>query len=158
MDVFFLPSAQKGKISRIIKYREKSLDHAGVGETAGLVMESAYLPRRGDIISGDRTALITKDIHARVFWFDGSYEQNELVCIKHTTQSADASMRIINKLDPAVMDEVIQTPRNIELGEVAEVIIGLKQNIVIDSFSAIPEMGRFVIEKDGIPAGGGIVI
>jgi translation elongation factor EF-1alpha len=56
------------------------------------------------------------------------------------------------------MDEVIQSPRNIELGEVAEVIIGLKQNVVIDSSTSIPEMGRFIIEKNGIPVGGGIVI
>ena len=158
MNVYFLPSAKKCKISGIIKYLKKPLDYAGIGETAGLILGSGYSPGRGEVIAGDSSALITKDIHARVFWFDGSYKQNDLVSIKHTTQSADASMTIMNKLDPAVIEEVILSPANIEIGEVAEVMINLKQEVVIDPFSVIPEMGRFIIEKDGIPVGGGIVI
>lgn len=158
MEVYFLPSTEKGRISRIIKYLEKPLKSAAVGETAGLILDNGYAPGRGNVISGDASALITQDIHARVFWFDRSYEQNERVCIKHTSQSIYATMTIINKLDPAVIDEVIPSPRTIEIGEVAEVIIHLNQDVVVDPFSAIPEMGRFIIEKDGIPLGGGIVI
>lgn len=158
MEVFFLPSLKKGRISKIIKFLEPPLHSAGVGETAGLVLDNGFTPARGNVISGDATALITKDIHARVFWFDGSYEESETVCVKHTTQSAEAFLMIMNKLDPAVIDDIIQSPRNIEIGEVAEVIVHLKQNMVIDTFGAIPEMGRFVIEKNGIPVGGGIVI
>jgi sulfate adenylyltransferase subunit 1 len=158
MDVYFLPSAKKSKVAQIIKYMKQPLDIAGFGEAVGLVLDNGYTPGRGEVIAGDVNALITKDIHARVFWFDGSYNQNELVLIKHTTQSADASMTIMNKLDPAIIEEVILSPLDIEIGEVAEVMINLKQEVVIDLFSAIPEMGRFIIEKEGIPVGGGIVI
>lgn len=158
MEVFFLPTSKKGIISQIVKFLEKPPDSAGVGETAGLILDKGYVPARGNVIAGDASALISRDIHARVFWFDSSYEQNECVCIKHTTQTAEATLKIMNKLDPAVIDDMIQSPRNIEIGEVAEVIVNLKQEMVIDAFGVIPEMGRFVIEKNGIPVGGGIVI
>lgn len=158
MEVFFLPTAKKGKIAQIVKFLAPPPESAGVGDTAGLILDNGYVPGRGEMISGDSSAMISKNIHARVFWFDGSYHEDETICIKHTTQSSDAVLSVKNKLDPAVIDEVIQNPENIEVGEVAEVIVKLKGEVVVDPFNFIAEMGRFVIEKEGIPVGGGIVL
>lgn len=42
-------------------------------------------------------------------------------------------------------------------GEIAKVKVHTENDIVVDPFTSIPEMGRFVIERCGIPVGGGIV-
>jgi len=40
---------------------------------------------------------------------------------------------------------------------VADVLIQLDGKSVVDLFNEIPEMGRFVLEKDGRPVAGGII-
>lgn len=40
----------------------------------------------------------------------------------------------------------------------ADVMIHLKGQAVVDPFNDIPEMGRFVLEKEGIPVAGGIIL
>ena len=84
MEVVILPSARKSRVAQIVKFREPPLESAGVGDTAALILDNGYVPRRGEVISGDTSTRISRDIHARVFWFDDSYKKNEMICIKHT--------------------------------------------------------------------------
>jgi translation elongation factor EF-1alpha len=42
--------------------------------------------------------------------------------------------------------------------EVADVLLHLDSEVVVDPFTEIPEMGRFVLEKDGRPVAGGIIL
>ena len=41
--------------------------------------------------------------------------------------------------------------------EVAHILIHLESHVVVDPFNDIPEMGRFVLEKDQRPVAGGII-
>jgi translation elongation factor EF-1alpha len=65
---------------------------------------------------------------------------------------------IHSKVDPAFMDQVIQNPTDIAIGEVAHVTLTTDQPLIIDSFTEINEMGRFVIESNNDPVACGIVI
>jgi translation elongation factor EF-1alpha len=56
------------------------------------------------------------------------------------------------------MDKKLDRMNHLEIGEVAKVKIQTERKMVIDFFSYIPELGRFIIEKNGIPVGGGIVV
>jgi translation elongation factor EF-1alpha len=47
---------------------------------------------------------------------------------------------------------------SIKGAEVAHALIHLEAPAVVDSFNDIPEMGRFVLEKDGRPVAGGIIL
>ena len=55
------------------------------------------------------------------------------------------------------MEKTEEDAQEILPAEVAEVVIRLERPVLVDSFSFIPEMGRFVIEKEGIPVAGGII-
>lgn len=65
-------------------------------------------------------------------------------------------MEIKEKFDPATMDRKEKSD-TLEIGEVAKVKIKTRRPLAVDTFSYIPEMGRFIIEKDGVPVGGGII-
>jgi translation elongation factor EF-1alpha len=42
--------------------------------------------------------------------------------------------------------------------EVATIMIHLDDQVVVDPFNDIPEMGRFVLEKDRRPVAGGTIL
>jgi translation elongation factor EF-1alpha len=47
---------------------------------------------------------------------------------------------------------------SIQSAEVADIMIRLDQKVVVDPFNEIPEMGRFVLEREGRPVAGGIIL
>ena len=66
--------------------------------------------------------------------------------------------KIYKKFDPASMELIEEEASSISGAEVADVMIHLKSQAVVDPFNDIPEMGRFVLEKEGRPAAGGIIL
>ena len=158
MVVHLLPHMKECRVKKIKKFTLDYVERASYGDTPGLVIENGCLPKRGEVLSGDTTAMVTKKFDAHIFWFEGVYDENETISIKHTTQDTRALMKVHTKFDPALLDTIINKPSCIEVGEVAHATIETNEYIVIDPFPMIPEMGRFVIEKNGIPVGGGIVV
>jgi sulfate adenylyltransferase large subunit len=157
MDVFILPEGKKGRILEIRKFMQEDVLKASYGESIGLILEGNGSIKRGDVLSADQNATITRKFDAHVFWFEGVYDENETVKIKCATQDSECHMTLYDKFDPATMDKKKKKSNRLDLGEVATVKITTEKEVVIDPFSYIPEMGRFVIEKEGIPVGGGIV-
>lgn len=49
-------------------------------------------------------------------------------------------------------------PTDIAIGEVAHVTLSTDQPLIIDSFTEINEMGRFVIESNNVPVACGIIL
>jgi len=47
---------------------------------------------------------------------------------------------------------------SIRAAEVASALLKLESPVVVDPFNDIPEMGRFVLEKNGRPVAGGIIL
>jgi len=141
----------------ILKFMQDDLNAASCGESIGLIVDNGNQIQRGNVLSGDTKALTTQEFEARIFWFEGSYKK-DTITIKHTTQSSTASMTIHSKVDPAFIDQVIQDPADIAIGEVAHVTLSTDQPLIIDSFTEINEMGRFVIESNNVPVACGIIL
>ena len=144
-------------VSQIIKFMHDDLLSASYGESIGLIVNNSDQIQRGHVLSGDPVARSTKEFEARIFWFEGSY-QGDTLTIKHTTQSTAASIFIHSKVDPAFIDQVIQNPTDIAIGEVAHVTLKTDQPLIVDSFTEINEMGRFVIESNNVPVACGIIL
>jgi sulfate adenylyltransferase large subunit len=158
MEVCILPEGKMGKIKEIKKFMQTDIQRASCGESIGLTLDGIDSIRRGSVLSGGRDAIVTKAFGANVIWFEGCYDENEKIKIRCTTQESDCQMVIHEKFDPATMDKKSERKNHLEIGEVAKVRIQTDKEMVIDSFSYIPEMGRFIIENDGIPVAGGIVV
>jgi translation elongation factor EF-1alpha len=66
--------------------------------------------------------------------------------------------KVFKKFDPASLEMIEENAVSIGAAEVATIMIHLEDQVVVDSFNDIPEMGRFVLEKEGRPAAGGIIL
>lgn len=66
--------------------------------------------------------------------------------------------KIDRKFDPATMQWFEENASSIRAAEVASALLKLESPVVVDPFNDIPEMGRFVLEKNGRPVAGGIIL
>jgi translation elongation factor EF-1alpha len=90
---------------------------------------------------------------------DNPYHKEEPITFKCATQEVEGRIKQIYRcFDPATIELVEQDAKEIGAAEIAEVEIALERPAVVDSFTDIPEMGRFVIEDGGHPVAGGIII
>jgi translation elongation factor EF-1alpha len=87
------------------------------------------------------------------------YHTGDPLLFRCVTQEIPCTIEKIYKtFDPASLELTEEATGQIREAEVAEVMIALEREAVTDPFQEIPEMGRFVLEKQGIPAAGGIII
>jgi translation elongation factor EF-1alpha len=78
--------------------------------------------------------------------------------LRSTTQESLCYIKDIPlKFDPAFEKE-IKNPNSIKEGEIGIAQIKLEDPLIIEPFSKLPELGRFVLEKDKKPVAGGIVL
>ncbi len=158
-ELWVLPGKSKAKVAGIKKYLEPDLNEARAGECVGLVLEGADV-KRGDILSESLAPSITTTVHANIFWMiDKEYRLGIPLTFKCATQEARGKIeRIRRRFDPASEKEAVTDSDRISQAEVAEVDITLSAEVAIEKFSDIPELGRFVLEHEGHPVAGGIII
>lgn len=158
-ELWVLPGKSKAKVVNIKKYLEPDLNEARAGECVGLVLEGADV-KRGDILSESLAPSITATVHANIFWMiDKEYRLGIPLTFKCATQEARGKIeRIRRRFDPASEKEAVTDSDRISQAEVAEVDITLSAEVAIERFSDIPELGRFVLEHEGHPVAGGIII
>jgi translation elongation factor EF-1alpha len=88
----------------------------------------------------------------------GVHQKGETLLFRCVTQGIPCRIeKIYRKFDPASMKLTEEDALSIQNAEVADVLIQLDGKAVVDPFNEIPEMGRFVLEKDGRPVAGGII-
>ena len=157
MKAFLLPEKKACTIREVKKYMADGLTTAAYGDSVGLIVDGADGVKRGDVLSGTDDPKITDTIDANLFWFYDVYTGQDKLKIRFATQESDCTITVHEKFDPATMDRETEGLDRLEVGEVAKVTIRTASPVAIDPFSYIPEMGRFIVEKNGIPVGGGIV-
>jgi translation elongation factor EF-1alpha len=64
--------------------------------------------------------------------------------------------KIFTKFDPDNLEVIVNEPASVNKAEIARMLFELEDTIVYDDFAALPEMGRFVVEKDNVTVAGGI--
>ncbi len=158
-EVYILPEKRKARITEIKKFIEEDMLEATTGECIGLRVEGGGL-KRGDVLTDKVTSIITGSIHANIFWMvDKDYQLGIPVTFKCATQEVKGRIEKIHKrFDPASVEVVENNATTIKPAEIAEVDIKLERPVVVDKFSDIPELGRFVLEYAGYPVAGGIII
>jgi translation elongation factor EF-1alpha len=88
-----------------------------------------------------------------------AHQRGETLLFRCVTQEIPCQIeKIYKKFDPASMELTEEDASSIKGAEVADILIQLDKKVVVDHFNEIPEMGRFVLEKDGRPVAGGIIL
>jgi sulfate adenylyltransferase large subunit len=158
--LYLLPFKKEVKINSIEQFLTEDVQEAGVGESIGISLGDDPDVQRGQVLSSDLSSIITNGIRANIFWMEKDmYRTGGPLLFRCVTQEIPCKIEKIYKtFDPASLEVVQEAATQIREAEVAEVMISLEREAVIDQFQQIPEMGRFVLEQQGIPAAGGIIL
>jgi small GTP-binding protein len=158
--VYLLPEKKKVEVKVIEKFLEEDVPLAHFEESVGICLKGRHRIKRGQILTGDLSSTISDRIRANIFWMDArAHQKGETLLFRCVTQEIPCQIeKIYKKFDPASMELIEEEASSISGAEVADVLIHLKGQAVVDPFNDIPEMGRFVLEKDGRPVAGGIIL
>lgn len=165
-----LPEGETTSVISIEKFQEEGIEIARTGECIGLCLDKPAV--RGQVLIKSHGVaagfslrspgepITTHEIHANIFWMgDNPYHKGESITFKCATQEVEGKIgNIYRRFDPATIKVVEKDAQEVGPAEIAEVEILLEKQVVIDSFTEIPEMGRFVLEKMGHPVAGGIIL
>lgn len=159
-DLFLLPQKKKVTVKSIEKFPEKQVSTANVEESVGIRLDGRTVARRGQVLTGDRSSIISDRLRANIFWMEQRpHPIGASLLFRCVTQEVPCRIeKVFKKFDPASMEIIEEEASSISGAEVADVQIHLDRPVVVDPFNDIPEMGRFVLEKEGRPAGGGIIL
>ncbi|MEK6531951.1 MAG: GTP-binding protein [Deltaproteobacteria bacterium] len=157
--IYILPGMGMTSVREIKKFGEENVMSASAGECVGISIGRGWL-KRGDVLVDRPNAIVTKNVHANIFWMnDRGFKMGDQLTFKCATQETSAAIdRIIKRFDPASIEVIEKDAREIKAAEVAEVDITLFSSVSIDMYAEIPELGRFVLESDGVPVAGGIIV
>ncbi len=158
--LYLLPAKKRVVVESIEKFLKKDVKAAHFEESAGLCLKGRHLVKRGQILTADLSSMISVKIKANVFWMDSvGYRPGDPLLFRCVTQEVPCRIeKIYSKFDPASMELTEKDASSILSAEVADILIRLDQKVVVDPFNEIPEMGRFVLEKEGRPVAGGIIL
>ena len=159
-NVYLLPEKKKVEVKNIEKFLENDVPMAHFEESVGVCLKGRHRMKRGQILTADLSSTISDKIKANIFWMDPKgYRAGESLLFRCVTQEVPCRIEKINrKFDPASMELTEEEASSIKGAEVADILIQLDKKVVVDPFNEIPEMGRFVLEKDGRPVAGGIIL
>lgn len=158
--LFLLPENTAVAVKSIEKFLQKGVTAAHFEESVGICLRGRHWMRRGQILAGDQSSRISDRIRANIFWMDQTVHQmGEPLLFRCVTQEVSCRIeQMYKKFDPASLEWVEEDASSIKGAEVADVMIHLEARVVSDPFNDIPEMGRFVLEKEGRPVAGGIIL
>jgi sulfate adenylyltransferase subunit 1 len=158
--VYLLPEKKKITIKSIEKFLAKEATTASAEESTGICLKSRHPVRRGHVLTGDLSSTISDRIKANVFWMSSeAFQMGQPLLFKCVTQEVPCRIeKIYKKFDPASMEWIEENATSIKGAEVADILLRLDAQVVFDPFNEIPEMGRFVLEKDRHPVAGGIIL
>jgi sulfate adenylyltransferase subunit 1 len=158
--LFLLPEKKKVVVKSIETFLKNDVATAGFEESIGICLKGRQRVERGRILAEDLSSMISDSIRANIFWMDSrAHQRGEILLFRCVTQEIPCRIeKIYKKFDPASMELIEEEASSISGAEVADVLIHLKGQAVVDPFNDIPEMGRFVLEKDGRPIAGGIIL
>jgi len=156
MMVHLLPQRRTATVAAIRKFPEDA-QTAAFGEAVALKLTGTDDLQiiRGNVIVCGEEPCCQRRFSATIFWFHGEYASGDRVIIRCTTQAIPGSIVLEKVFDPAQPDATL-SPATICVGEVAYCTVITEGDMTADHHLAVPELGRFIIENDGIPTGAGI--
>ncbi|MDD5557229.1 MAG: GTP-binding protein [bacterium] len=158
-ELLLLPAGRAVRVARILEFgRERRAAEAG--ESVGIILEGDGGAARGDVLSaaGDRPR-VDDVLAANLFWMSPrEFRPAERLTFRANTQEAPCRIEAIRRrIDSSTLECIEEDAAVLRETEVGEVRIRTGRRVAFELFSAIPEMGRFVLERDNDIVAGGII-
>jgi len=157
-EITILPQNTKTKVKSVEKFLASPIK-AEAGESIGITTEDPLFIERGNVVCNGNLLKVTDRIKANVFWMSKhDFNINELVTLKLATQEVSAKIeKIEKKINSSTLEEIREDMDILKNNEVGTMIIKTLSLIVVDDFNYVPELGRFVLEKNMVTSAGGII-
>lgn len=155
-ELFFQPSEAKGKVKKI-KVFPQELEEARSGDSIGIVVGCET--RRGDVGGRLEDSPIRRDrFLGEVVLLEGTLKRGDEFEIKCGTKKAKClTERIREQINSETGEVMRRNPMKIGENEAATIVFKTEP-MVVEKFSDIPELGRFILVRNGKNIGAGIVL
>ncbi len=157
-DVVFSPSGLKTKIKEI-KVLDKKIKQAVQGDSIGVVLEDDSMIKRGEVCGlVDSHPVAKNNFLGEMFLIADELAEGESLLIKCATNKVKCQIiRILKKIDSETGNEIKQNIQNLRANEAALVELKTFEPIVVESYSKVPALGRFILEKSAKNIAAGII-
>jgi elongation factor 1-alpha len=154
-EVIFNPSGVRGKIEKI-KVFDAELDRAETGDSIGIVTDCE--PKRGDVGGLVETLPVpVEEFLGEAVLLDDCLRKGETVELRCGTRRVRCKVKEIQeKINSETGEVIARYPDHINEHEAATILFATEP-LVVEKFSDIPELGRFVLVRDK-NIGAGIVL
>ena len=153
-----LPSGEETEVLTIEEYLNNDIKTALPGKCVGITTKDKLFIERGDIISDIiYKPLIRKEFYANIFWMDKEpIKKGDRITFKCSTQERVCEIKEFVEIIDVSTLKIIKRDE-LRNREVAKVLIKTDKPVVVEYFYETPELGRFVLEKMNVCAGGIII-
>jgi len=159
-EVIILPSNKTVKIKSIESFLADKKE-AEAGESIGITLNHPILIKRGDIIcKKNDLAVVANRFPANIFWMSkNKINVRDKIILKLATQKTECVIEEIKqKIDSSSLELLEEHAKELKEMEIGSVIIKTLKPIVIEEFSNVPGLGRFVLMQNSEICAGGIII
>ncbi|MFC1846814.1 GTP-binding protein [Chloroflexota bacterium] len=155
-DIIFQPAGVKGSVQKIIVFPEE-LDSACAGDSIGVLMDAEV--ERGNVGGHlEQPPVPTESFLGEVVLLEGTLEKDDCFEVKCGAKKVDCRVKQIKERISSETGIVIEE-NPVSIGEREAAIVVLETPpLVVERFSDIAELGRFILVREGKNIGAGIVL
>ena len=160
-EVVFLPSFKGAKIKDIRIFKKYDKRKAYSGENIGLILDRSFPVKRGEvIIQADDPGKSVNSFKGNIFWMsEEPLRVNKTITLRCATQEVECiAEKIEKRINTSTFDLIEKDAIELKLNEAGVVVFRTEKPVVIEKFSFIEELGRFVIERGYDLQGAGVIL
>ncbi|MFQ6052248.1 MAG: GTP-binding protein [Candidatus Hydrothermarchaeota archaeon] len=158
-EVVFSPSGLRTKIKEIKVFGEK-ITQVSESDSIGLILKEDSKVGRGEVCGlADSPPIARRSFSGEMFLLSGKLQENESLLIKCATNKVRGKIsKIIKKIDSETVKEIHTDSQRLNPNEAACVEFKLSEPIVVEQYSQVPALGRFILEKNHKNIAAGIIL
>jgi len=159
-EVMLMPLLEKIKI-KSIKIFPKNVKEVHKDKCAGLTFENIVKAVRGNIIvQKENPPKALSRFEGNIFWMsDRPLLLNETLKLRCSTQETNCIVeRIRRRMNSSTLEILEENAKEVRINESALITIKTETPILVEKFSYIEELGRFILERNANPQGIGITV
>lgn len=154
-ELLFQPSGVTGKIEKIVEFQNE-LEKAAIGDSVGIV--TGCEPKRGDVCGlVEAPPIPAGEFLGEAVLLEKNLRKGDRLELRCGTRRVKCEIREIKEKINSETGEVVEKyPAEISENEAATIVFATEP-LVVEKFSEIPELGRFILVKDR-NIGAGVVL
>ncbi len=160
-EVTALPSGKTSRIKSVFTH-DGELETAYPGQAITITLEDEIDVSRGDmLVHVGHEPIVTNKVAAHVVWMgENPMRTHKEYIFKFATKSCTGKVTVLeHKIDVNSLQQHAENSKTLDLNEIALSSISLTDNIVVDTYTTLPQTGAFIVidRHTNVTVGAGMV-